>query len=227
MRPGRRGETSTLARVRGVRSGLKGNAMPSARTLALMAGIACSALGAVAARADDGWSQAVFLGPLLVGLGCWAELVLWSMFVDRRWGNKLAAAFPMRLVRDRVYVAAIFNTTLLGFVFIMLVYAFPLRLQVVNAKSPLVAGIMLLPLLGGSAVGSAVAGGVNGKANWMCETLVVASSVSNPRCSLSAAPFGTTTPPHTLIALPSMLLVFFPGHWDMLHEQLHKNTTDS
>lgn len=137
-----------------------------------------------AARAEDGWSQAVFIAPLLVGLASWAALVLWSMFVDRRWGDKLAAAFPMRLMRDRIYVAAILSTTLLGFVFIMLIYAFPLRLQVVNAKSSLVAGVMLLPLLGGSAAGSTTAGAVNSKANWMCETLVVASSVSNFRCSL-------------------------------------------
>lgn len=134
-----------------------------------------------AARAEDGWSQAVFIAPLLVGLVCWAALVLWSMFVDRRWGDKLAATFPMRLMRDRIYVAATLNTTFLGFVFIMLIYAFPLKLQAVNAKSPLMAGVMLLPLLGGSAAGSATAGGVNSKANWMCETLVIASSVSNPR----------------------------------------------
>lgn len=133
-----------------------------------------------AARTEDGWSQAVFLAPLLVGLVCWAALILWSLFVDRRWGDKLAATLPMRLMRDRVYIAATLNTTFLGFVFIMIIYAFPLRLQVVNAKSSLMAGVMLLPLLGGSAVGSATAGGVNGKANWMCETLLVASSVSNP-----------------------------------------------
>ena len=137
-----------------------------------------------AARTGDDWSRAVFLGPLLVGLVCWAALVLWSMFVDRRWGDKLAAAFPMRLMRDRIYVVAILSTAFLGFVFIMLVYAFPLRLQVVNAKSSLEAGVMLLPLLG-SAAGSATAGGVNSKANWMCETLVIASSVSNSRRSLS------------------------------------------
>jgi hypothetical protein len=102
-------------------------------------------------------------------------LIAWTIVADRRWEGKLAAAFPMQLMGDRVYTAAILNTSCLGFAFIMTIYAFPLRLQVVNGKSALIAGVMLLPLLGSSALGSMVAGAINGRRNWICETLIISS----------------------------------------------------
>ncbi|KAK8119004.1 uncharacterized protein PG998_003630 [Apiospora kogelbergensis] len=130
-----------------------------------------------AGSARNVWGQAIFLAPLLVGVVCWVALIVWTAFADRKWGDKLAAAIPMRLMRQRVYTATIFNTAVLGFAFIMLVYTFPLRLQVVDGKDALTAGLMLLPLLGASAVGSVVAGAVNSKQDWFCETLVVSSSL--------------------------------------------------
>ncbi|KAL2210825.1 putative MFS multidrug transporter [Sarocladium strictum] len=128
-----------------------------------------------ASSSSNPWTRAVFLAPLLVGVGCWMALIAWTIVADRRWGGKLAAAFPMQLMRDRVYTAAILNTSCLGFAFIMTIYAFPLRLQVVNGKSALIAGVMLLPLLGSSALGSMVAGAINGRRNWICETLIISS----------------------------------------------------
>jgi hypothetical protein len=130
------------------------------------------------------WNQAVFLAPLLIGLACWAALIIWEIFVEKRWGDTLAAAFPMRLMRNRVYSAGVLNTIGLGFPFIMLVYAFPLRLQVVNGKSSLLAGVMLLPMLGASATGSVVAGAVNSKKDRVCETLVVSSCLVALGCGL-------------------------------------------
>jgi CHASE2 domain-containing sensor protein len=80
-------------------------------------------------------------------------------------------------MRDRVYTASILNTACLGFAFIMTIYAFPLRLQVVNGRGALLAGVMLLPLLGASAVGSMLAGAINSKQDWVCETLVASSGL--------------------------------------------------
>ncbi|KAK8051393.1 hypothetical protein PG993_002778 [Apiospora rasikravindrae] len=137
-----------------------------------------------AGSAGNVWDKAIFLAPLLVGVCCWVALIAWSMFADRRWGDKLAAAFPMRLMRDRVYTATILNTAFVGFLFIMLIYAFPLRLQVVNGKSALMAGVMLLPLLGGCAVGSMVAGKLNSERNWICETLVISNCLMVLGCGL-------------------------------------------
>ncbi|KAK8042598.1 hypothetical protein PG994_013081 [Apiospora phragmitis] len=137
-----------------------------------------------AGSADNVWGEAIFLAPLLVGVACWVALILWTMFADRRWSDKLSAAFPMRLMRQRVYTATVLNTAFVGFEFIMLIYAFPLRLQVVNGKSALMAGVMLLPLLGGSALGSVVAGVVNKKNDWFCETLVVSNCLMVLGCGL-------------------------------------------
>lgn len=62
--------------------------------------------------------------------------------------------------------------------------AFPLRCQIVNNKDALVAGIMLLPMLGASAIGSAVSGKVNGTRDRSCETLVVATGLIVLGCGL-------------------------------------------
>ncbi len=57
------------------------------------------------------------------------------------------------------------NALFLGFPFMMIVYAFPLRFQVVNGKSALLAGVMLLPMLGGVSIGSFVGGVINREKN--------------------------------------------------------------
>ncbi len=125
----------------------------------------------------DQWRQAIFLAPLIVGIFCWAALLLWEWVVERLWRDRVLAAFPMRLLRNRVYVAAMLNTLFLGFPFLMMVYAFPLRLQVVNGQSPLMAGVMLLPMLGGVSIGSLLAGVASREKNRIFETLVLASSL--------------------------------------------------
>lgn len=130
------------------------------------------------------WNQAIFLAPLLIGVACWVALVIWEIYVDGRWGDKVAAAFPMRLLRNRVYSSAAINTLFLGFPFVLLVYAFPLRLQVVNGKSSLLAGVMMLPMLGASASGSVLAGAINGKKDRTFETMVLASSLVALGCGL-------------------------------------------
>ncbi len=130
------------------------------------------------------WGQAIFLAPLIVGLIAFLGVFAWSLFVDRRWGDKIAAALPMSLLRDRVYASAVLNTMFLGFPYILIIYAFPLRCQVVNGRDALLAGIMLLPMLGSSAVGSTISGKVNGKEDRSCETLVVATSFMVLGCGL-------------------------------------------
>ena len=123
----------------------------------------------------DSWKQAIFLAPLLTGLFCWAALFAWQAIAERLWADRLAAAFPLRLIRNRVYAAGVLNTLLLGFGYLLTIYAFPLRLQVVNGKSSLMAGVMLLPMLGSVAVGSAVAGVISNKRNFLFETLTLSS----------------------------------------------------
>ncbi|KAI1425369.1 major facilitator superfamily transporter [Xylaria sp. FL1777] len=137
-----------------------------------------------AGSATDQWGKAIFVAPLIIGLTAFLGVFFWSLFVDRRWGDKIAAALPMSLLRDRVYALAVLNTMFLGFPYILIIYAFPLRCQVVNGKDALMAGVMLLPMLGSSAIGSAISGKVNGKKDHSCETLVIATSLMLIGCGL-------------------------------------------
>jgi hypothetical protein len=134
--------------------------------------------------ATDQWGQAIFISTLIIGSIAFLGVFAWSIFVERRWGDKIAAALPMSLLRNRVYASAVLNTMFLGFPYILIVYAFPLRSQVVNEKDALTAGVMLLPMLGSSAIGSAVSGKVNGKKDRSSETLVVATSLMALGCGL-------------------------------------------
>ncbi|KAI0203864.1 major facilitator superfamily transporter [Astrocystis sublimbata] len=137
-----------------------------------------------AGGASQLWNKAVFLAPLITGAIAFLGVIAWSIFIDRRWGDKIAAALPMTLLRNRIYTSAVLNTMFLGFPFTLIVYAFPLRSQVVNGKNALLAGVMLLPMLGSSAIGSAISGRVNGRKDRSCATLVVATSLMTLGCGL-------------------------------------------
>ncbi|KAI0555062.1 major facilitator superfamily transporter [Xylaria curta] len=130
------------------------------------------------------WGQATFLAPLIVGVIAFLGVFAWSLFINRRWGDKIAAALPMGLLRNRIYTSAALSTMFLAFPYILIVYAFPLRCQVVNGKDALIAGVMLLPMSGSSALGSALSGKINGKKDRSCETLVVATGFVTLGCGL-------------------------------------------
>lgn len=109
-----------------------------------------------AASQPDQWSHAIFLAPLILGLSCLAALIGWSLFVAKIWKGRLMPALPLRVLRNRVYSSALMNTVLIGFVYIMIIFAFPLRCQIVNSKSAMVAGLLLIPMLFANAMGVAV-----------------------------------------------------------------------
>jgi hypothetical protein len=75
---------------------------------------------------------------------------------------------------------------LTGFPYLLSIYAFPVRFQVVYGRSALQAGLMLLPMLAASAVGTVVAGAVNGgqKSQRFFETLLVACALMMLGCGL-------------------------------------------
>ena len=72
-------------------------------------------------------------------------------------------------------MAYVLATLLIGFPYFLIIYALPLRFQVVNGKTPLVAGLSLLPMLGASAVGSTIGGAANSKKNNSFPVLVIGS----------------------------------------------------
>ncbi|KAK4126071.1 MFS general substrate transporter [Parathielavia appendiculata] len=108
------------------------------------------------------WSSATFLAPLLAGLLSLAVLFAWQPFLAAQRGErKVGFALPPVLLRNRVFVGTALQTMLTGFPYLLCVYAFPVRFQVVYGKSALQAGLMLLPMLAAAAVGTVLAGAVN------------------------------------------------------------------
>ncbi|CAK7568172.1 MAG: hypothetical protein SEPTF4163_006155 [Sporothrix epigloea] len=131
------------------------------------------------------WDHATFLAPLLAGIFSWVMLFLWQAIVERRWMH-IMPAFPLVLLRNHVYASAALTALFMGFPFFAVIFSFPLRLQIVNGKSGLIAGVMLLPLLAGVSFGSVLTGIVNIKRNRLCETLVVASGLMVIGCGLES-----------------------------------------
>jgi hypothetical protein len=111
-------------------------------------------------------------------------LISWQIFIQHRWHERFAPAFPITIFRNRIYSTAVVNTLLTGFPYLLLIYAIPLRFQVVSGKSALIAGVMLLPMLGTSAIGSVIAGKINAIKNFTFESLLVGSCFMTLGCGL-------------------------------------------
>ncbi|VBB84036.1 Putative Protein similar to transporter C3H1.06c of Schizosaccharomyces pombe [Podospora comata] len=108
------------------------------------------------------YAQPTFIYPLVGAALALLLLIGWQTFAIRgpRKLKSLAFAFPPSLC-NRKYIATILVTALTGFPYLLSVYAFPIRFQVVHGKSPLEAGLMLLPMLASSAIGTVTASLVN------------------------------------------------------------------
>lgn len=80
-------------------------------------------------------------------------------------------------IRIGIFMAKIFHrsTTLTGFVLLLTIINVPIRAQIVNLDSAIKSGILLLPLMGGTAVGSALGGSASSKKNNTFWTLTLAS----------------------------------------------------
>ncbi|KAF4971180.1 hypothetical protein FSARC_1902 [Fusarium sarcochroum] len=135
-------------------------------------------------RSNGAWKTAIFIAPFLCGVLAWGLLIAWQIFIQHRWRDRFAPAFPINIFRNRVYSTAALNTLLSGFPYLLLTYAIPLRIQVVSGKSTLVAGVMLLPMLGTSAIGSILAGKINSHKNYTFESLFVGSCFMVLGCGL-------------------------------------------
>ncbi|KAK7748895.1 hypothetical protein SLS53_000919 [Cytospora paraplurivora] len=120
------------------------------------------------------WAKGMFIGPLVAGIISWLVLFVWEGAFEHHWCYKMAA-LPLILIRNRVFAAAVLNTILLGFAYLATLYAVPLRLQVVNGKSPVMAGVMMLPMLGATGIGSVLTGAFSRKNNRLFETMTVAT----------------------------------------------------
>lgn len=85
------------------------------------------------------------------------------------------AAIPLVLYRNHIFTTTTLNTMFLGFSFLATLFAVPLRLQVVNGKSPIMTGVLMLPMLGATGLGSVITAAVSSKKNKLSETLTAAT----------------------------------------------------
>lgn len=130
------------------------------------------------------WRDAVFIAPLVTGLVGWVVLLTWEYMAESRLKGHFLPTFPIGLFYNRAYSAGAASTLFLGYPYLLIIYSFPLRAQVVGGRTSLTAGLMLLPMLGASAVGSAISGKVNAKRNLLCETLFVGACLMTIGCGL-------------------------------------------
>jgi hypothetical protein len=121
------------------------------------------------------WGTALFIVPLATGCLCWILLIGWEVVVPTFMQNSVTPLFPRSLFKRRVYVAGALTTLFTGFPYFVVIYNIPLYLQVVNGKSPLTAGLGLLPLLVSSAIGSTLGGAISSKKDLSFYSLTVAS----------------------------------------------------
>lgn len=120
----------------------------------------------------EAWNNAIFIAPLVVGIILWFALFGWETLAARNWENWLMTMFPLRLVKQRVFMGHYMTTLLAGFPYFLVIYALPLRIQVVNGRSALTAGVSLMPMLGAVAVASTISGMLNSKKDFFCFTLL-------------------------------------------------------
>ena len=103
-------------------------------------------------------------------------LVAWQRHLSQ--APKLAhlrAQIPWRILSNRVLMCSVLSTVLTGFVMYLAVVNIPMRASIVNLYDEVKSGILLLPLMGATAVGSAVGGALSAKRNRTFWTLNVAS----------------------------------------------------
>jgi hypothetical protein len=121
------------------------------------------------------WGTALFIAPVVTGAVCWFLLGGWEVAIQLYKQDSVSPLFPKSLLKRRVYVAGAITAVITGFPYYVVIYNVPLHLQIVNGKSPLMAGLGLLPLLVSTATGSTLAGAVSSKKDLSFYTLIVGS----------------------------------------------------
>ena len=103
-------------------------------------------------------------------------------------------------------------TILNGFTFYIVVVYLPDRFQIVGGDSPVTAGLRLLPLLAGSAIGTSLAGGLSSRRNLTAYTLVVPSALQIVGYGLMTTPSPLTGAPDAVYGYQILLGVGFGAH---------------
>ncbi|KAH6656538.1 drug resistance transporter [Truncatella angustata] len=123
------------------------------------------------------WHDPVIVLTLSLAAVSWALFISWEVYLGYYRYQSIQPVFPMRLVLQRPFVAALSCSFFSGFAYLAIIIILPERFQIVNGDDSLMAGIHLLPQLGACAFGSFLAGAISSKRNNTAITLILASSL--------------------------------------------------
>ncbi|KAL5906549.1 hypothetical protein ACKVV1_010950 [Pyricularia oryzae] len=132
------------------------------------------------------WSSPTIVTMLVISSLCWVAFWCWEASVGLR-DDKVEPIFPLSLAGHRAYLACLFATFLLGFVFMTSVVVLPERSQVVDGRDVLMAGVDLLPLLAAVAVGTFASVPFTRPKNRTTLSLTIGASLMTAGCSLMTA----------------------------------------
>ncbi|CAK7563518.1 MAG: hypothetical protein SEPTF4163_001387 [Sporothrix epigloea] len=132
------------------------------------------------------WSSLLVLTSLTSSAICFALFLGWESLISsgRYW--EMEPIFPLRLLKNRVYLSCLLDKFLVGYVYLCLVITVPQRFQIVNSESVFKTGLHLLPMLGGTALGCLITGPLNAKKNHTSPVVVVACALMLVSVSLLA-----------------------------------------
>ncbi|KAF2229265.1 MFS general substrate transporter [Viridothelium virens] len=109
------------------------------------------------AGARFAWDSAAMISSLVCACICWILFPLWEHYVDRPQSTQ-EPVFLIRLLKDRMISGMMLYAFFTGFPFMVVIVNLPQRFQAINAVSPLLAGVYLMPLLLCSPLASGLSG---------------------------------------------------------------------
>ncbi|KFY42310.1 hypothetical protein V495_04564 [Pseudogymnoascus sp. VKM F-4514 (FW-929)] len=125
------------------------------------------------------WNSPVIVATLTVSSVSWAAFVAWIAWLESgRSGLRIKAIFPLSIALKRPTGPAILSSLIVGFPFFMILINLPIRFQVVNNDSSVMAGIHTLPFLGGVALGTTLGGGIATRKNLTAHALIFATALT-------------------------------------------------
>ncbi|KAF5675241.1 multidrug transporter [Fusarium heterosporum] len=121
------------------------------------------------------WGSPEIVSALAISGVSWFIFVWWEVYLETKPLRNIEPIFPIRLMLRRVYSAGLLVTLFTGFPYISLSIIIPERSQIVSREEVLMAGVHILPMLGGCAIGSFLGGAISSRRNNTSLTLFGAS----------------------------------------------------
>jgi hypothetical protein len=118
------------------------------------------------ATREYSWNSGPTISLLTISGLCCIAMVLWQRIISKnRRYRSIQPQYPWAVLTDRVMMCSLLTSVITGFIMFLAIVHIPMRAQIVNLYDAVKSGILLLPLMGSMAVGSAVGGALSAKKN--------------------------------------------------------------